>query len=211
MSEPVNLTLFYSANLRGDLERLPRLYTFIKALVSGDRSRTAPTSEQFLLLDLGNACAPEVWHCAVTEGRSMLIGLDAMGYHAARVSITAAARARLHDNLLALALVDLDHPWQNGNILVTASDSSDQLSAENGLRVVLAPAATTYLDGRILHLADVQSEQVGIVQVSLEPALLYHRIETLPPQTLPDPTITATIDFVLSEARAVQRRRGGSS
>ncbi len=94
----MNLSILYTANIRGDLALLPRLYTFLKSL-QADLRQFAPEDEsevmlcavqprpvQTLLLDLGDSCAPDVWHCAATGGRSTLIALDAMGYHAANVT-----------------------------------------------------------------------------------------------------------------------------
>ena len=110
------LTLFYTANVRGQLDLLPRLHTFLRQLKAQpvDDEFTVmlcavePLQRQFLLLDLGAACADDVWHCAVTGGRSALIVMDAMGYQAANVSgyLTAEARTRLEANLLQLALLD---------------------------------------------------------------------------------------------------------
>ncbi|MBI5668535.1 MAG: hypothetical protein HZC41_11065 [Chloroflexi bacterium] len=189
---------------------MPRLYTFIKALRSRDELPGRPydtrDDSRFLLLDLGDSCAPEVWHCAVTGGRSALIVLDAMGYHAARVNLDAAAHDRLRANLLAMALVDDDHPWQENAILLTSNGRGDLLGRPYALHIVLSPAAETRLDGGTLSLAAVKAGQVGVVQVSNEPALIHHTVYDLPPTALPDPTITAAVDFVLSEARQLQRK-----
>jgi hypothetical protein len=160
-----------------------------------------------LLLDLGNSCSPDVWHCAVTGGRSTLIVLDAMGYHAARVSLDAGAREKLRDNRLGLALIDDEHPWQDDNILITADYGrvgSQTLSYT--LHIALSPAAETRLDEHRLSLRGVNAAQVGMARLSDEPLLLDHTIDNLPADTLPDPTITATIDFVLNEARLLQRK-----
>ena len=130
--QPVNLSILYTAGIRGDLDTLPRLFTFIKEL-RRDITRFRPEDEEVmlcavqppevrtLLLDLGDSCAPDVWHCAATDGRSTLIALDAMGYTAANVSgqITPASRAKLDENLLAMALVDDEHPWESDSLLVT--------------------------------------------------------------------------------------------
>ena len=57
------LHLLYTAHLNGALERLPRLYTFLKHL------RHQAQAEQTLLLDLGGSCSPDSWHCAATNRR----------------------------------------------------------------------------------------------------------------------------------------------
>lgn len=193
------LTILYTGSLRGDLERLPRLYTFLQNL----RHPPQPPGRT-LLLDLGDSCAPDVWHCAITGGRSTLIVLDAMGCHAARVELSDENRRRLRANLLSMALVDAEHPWVDGELVFTAAAV---LPPPDALTVVLAPADSTRLDGRMLRLAGVSAGQVGLARLDDAPALLDHAIYDLPPAALPDPTITAAVDFVLAEARALQRKR----
>src|SRR5689334_10902814 len=114
-----SLTILYTANIRGDLELLPRLYTLIRQLkaqpiVDEDEVMLCaiePLARRTLLLDLGNSCAPDVWHCVETEGRSTLLVMDAMGYHATNVSgiLTRESRAKLDANFLKIALVDESH------------------------------------------------------------------------------------------------------
>lgn len=157
MEEP--LTILYTANLRGDLERLPRLHTFLRGLKNlppADEPdvmlcAVEPVARRILLLDAGNACAPDAWHCAATGGRSALIVLDAMGYQAVNVAgfLTAESRARLDANYLGMALVDEAHPWQSGTITVICGDNvgehggaspsqdSPNLQGEGSLRIVL--------------------------------------------------------------------------
>ncbi len=78
MEKPLSLTLRYSAGIGGDLALLPRMFTLIQQL-------RARANQPALLLDLGGTCADSVWHCRATGGRSALIVLDGMGYHAANV------------------------------------------------------------------------------------------------------------------------------
>jgi hypothetical protein len=80
LTPPAALTVLYTARLRGEIERLPWLYTFLRDL------RARAEGAAVLLLDLGDSCAPGVWHCEVTGGRSMWVALDGMGYHAANVN-----------------------------------------------------------------------------------------------------------------------------
>jgi hypothetical protein len=196
------LSILYTANLRGQIHLLPRLYTWMR--------RQQPAGRRAWWFDLGAACAPAAWHCAATGGRSMLIVLDAMGYHAANVTgyLTPEGRARLDANLLKIALVDEAHGW--GDDTLSAACAGD--APPGRLLVLLTPAAQTCLDGHRLSLAAVQAGQVGITR--LESAgdhgaltLAAHTVHDLPPDTLPDPTISATVDFVLSEARLFQRRQ----
>lgn len=207
---PLNrLRILYTAGIRGELDVLPRLYTFITGLRRDTAGRVPDTRE--LLLDLGDSCAPAVWHCAVTQGRSALIVLDAMGYHAARADITPEARDRLRANLLSLAVVDEAHPWHNGEVVVLPSPQGEGLNTAS-LQIMLVPAPATRLEGRTLRLQGVGGRQVGEVELDLSepPILRHHTIHDLPDATLPDPTITATVDFVLDEARQLQRKAGGN-
>ena len=113
------LTVFYTCDLRGDLDALPRMQTFLrqlKALYGEDAVRVcaddpAPPGGRFLLLDIGGSCAPDVWHCDASGGRSMPVALDGMGYHAINVSGFFAPDAREKiGGSIQIALVDDDHP-----------------------------------------------------------------------------------------------------
>ena len=214
------LTIFYTANVRGQLDLLPRLHTFLRQLKAqpvDDESTVMlcavePVQRQFLLLDLGAACDDDVWHCAVTGGRSALIVMDAMGYQAANVSgyLTPEGRSRLDANLLQLVLVDAAQDWQTGPITVTGKSTlADQ---PPHLTICAVPGERTVLDGRVLRLRSVSTGQVGIVHINSADGngtltITGQTILDLPVQTMPDPTITATVDFVLSEARLFQNKR----
>lgn len=176
------LTVLYTQNLRGDFDLLPRLYTFIRTLRGKQDGRT-------LLVDLGGSCAPEVWHCAVTGGRSTLIALDGMGYDLAHVALDAPNRARLADQV-TLQLVEDDH--------YTDSDS--------GIRIRLESTDETTLADGVLTLQTVAKGQVG--QVTLDPPdIISAHIHDLPADTLPDATIAGVIDFITGEARYYQKKQ----
>lgn len=195
------LTIFYTGGLRGDLALLPRLHTFLRAL----RAELVPASEQALLFDLGEACAPGVWHCDATGGRSALLALDALGCDAARADgLSAADRGKLDANLLRLFPVDGDHPWRAGDMCACAPPGV--CPAGCGLCVALEPAAATALDGRILRLQAVRAGEVGVARVGPGPALLAASVHRLPAGTLSDATIAAVVDFVLDEARRYAQR-----
>lgn len=213
-----HITVLYTANLRGNLELLPRLQTFIRQLKAqpideGDDvliCAVQPVPTRTILLDLGNACAPESWHCVATGGRSMLIGLDAMGYHAANVEglLTTESRERLKANLLGLALVDADHDQIENDIVLTCRGGSKTLS--NSLVILMTPAETTHLDNHLLRLKNVEVGQVGSVQlqrVAGEPRLVGHGVHDLPTTTPPDATIAGAVDFILSEAHQFQKKQ----
>ncbi len=214
----MTLTIFYTGNLRGQIEILPHLHTFIRELGRGridDDDEVMlcavqpPTPGQTLLLDLGDSCAADAWHCAATGGRSVLLGLDAMGYHAANVEglLTAEARARLADNFLSVALVDAAQSWQSEDVVVSYKGGFE--TRPYSLHISFEPALKTTLEKRRLRLASVSGPQVGMARVSglpAAPTLAAAAVFDLPANTPPDPTIAGAVDFVLSEARLFARR-----
>lgn len=210
------LTILYTHNLRGDLDVLPRLYNFqrqLKALYSeevvqvcADDPAAAPG--RVLLLDLGESCAPDVWHCEVTGGRSTLVLLDGMGYNAARVSDAPFLRAKMGDGV-SMALVDEANPHAIEDVIIATSHEAT--AAPYTLRIVLSASETTRLDGDTLYLAGLSSsQQVGAARLAFivgRWSLTGHEIHELPKRILPDPTITGSVDFVISEARYAQKRQ----
>jgi hypothetical protein len=195
MSEPAAaITLIYTANLRGNLDILPRLHAYIR--------RLKPDGEKTYLLDLGGACDPAVWHCAVTGGRSALVVLDGMGYDAANVSALAAEeRAKLAPST-AMALVDSDQTILKDDLLFAVEPTA----GDGPLCVVLSPAPATRLRDNVLHLGTVKGGAVGRVRLMPGPRILNADLERLPPDVLPDPTISGIVDFVLSEAHYFKKR-----
>lgn len=221
----MNLSILYTTNIRGDLTLLPRLYTFIRSLQADIRQfepedenevmlcAVQPRPLQTLLLDLGNSCAEEVWHCAATGGRSTLIALDAMGYHAANVTgiLLPESRDKLTANVMSMGLVDADHPWQSNNLsFIAPAPHETGISAAQSLCISLTPVVTTRLALNTLHLAQIEAGQIGtayIGGIDSEPNLLADAVFDLPADTPPDPTISGTIDFVTNEARFFSRKR----
>lgn len=212
MQSPI--IILYTHKLRGDLDALPRLYAFQKQLKAYYTSEEvvqvcaldpAQPPGRVLLLDLGESCALDIWHCPVTGGRSTLVVLDGMGYDAALVTDAPALRARMGDGV-RMALVDNPNPHKIEDVLISASPNP----APSTLQIALTPSETTYLDGSTLHLAGLSgSAQVGAALLTWGIggwSLMTHDIHDLPRRTLPDPTITASVDFVISEARYAQKR-----
>lgn len=194
MEESLNsLTILYTENLRGDLGVLPRLHNFLRRL------RTEFDAEKTLLLDLGGACVSEMWHCAVTGGRSMLVALDGMGYDAANVSVylTPESRKKLleMDDSFRLALHEADQPYRF-----------------DGLTIDLWAASASDLHEQRLSLAQVNVGEVGVAHLSRDGGewlLESFGVYVLTPDTLPDPTIAGLIDFIIAEARYAQKRSAG--
>ncbi len=204
MAKPLSLTLLYTANIRGDLALLPRLYTFLQQLQGSDRRST-------LLLDLGASCAEGVWHCRATGGRSTLIALDGMGYQAANVEgILGSDDREMLARQVTLGLVDRakDWIWQapGGDPGIRATLKPNVQPAR--LQIMLKPADSTHIEGRVLRLQAVETGQIGEARVELaEDARIVHAARhDLPPTTPPNPSIAGTVEFVESEARYFQKK-----
>lgn len=201
-----SLTIFYTQHLRGQLALLPPLQTFLRRL-RGEHATGHPT----LLLDLGESCAPDVFPCALTGGRSSLIGLDAMGYHAANVDGVLADedRAKLVEAHLQMGLVDSAHPHTADDILCVIAPT--QTDTDTRLVIDVRAGDVTELANGVLRLAAVETAQVGMARVAWRDGaaqVVAQGIFTLPDGTLPDPVIAGTIGFILDEARYTQKRRG---
>lgn len=208
-------TLLYTHNIRGDLDLLPRLYTFIKYLKSlpVDEDETVrvcafePVQQRTILLDLGHACVPEAWHCEATEGRSALLVMDAMGYDVVNVEgyLSSEARTKLPD-LTHVALLDRQHPiWTSPDQVTVVHSGAHQFDAAP--RILITLETTPQAPASLPALA---AGQVGVIHFGTGHNTKPHVFD-LPADTLPDPTIAATVDFVVSEARQYQKKRGGSS
>lgn len=205
MDEPLTLTLLYTANIAGDLVRLPRLYTFLQRLKTAAR-------EPVLLLDLGGSCADDVSHCRETGGRSTLIVLDGMGYDAANV---AGALDRENCGKLAeqvtLALVDEGSDWLYQTAPVSFPAIRFTLCPQDEaahLQAVMRPAESTRIEGNALFLQAVSAGQVGEAVVELQgaPHLILAHVHEMPPNTPPNPSIAGTVEFVEAEARYVAKQ-----
>lgn len=196
------LTIIYTANLRGDLELLPRLYTYLQKLKS-------EANNPVLLLDLGHSCAADVWHCAVTGGRSTLVILDGMGYHAANVTgfLEASQRDKLR-NSMTTGMVDEQHSWRyhvppvRDETIIISGIETPALS----LCIVAAPTTATQFNSRTLWLQGIEKGQVGLVEVDV-PALkiLSQTIFDMPSGLKPDATIAASVEFVEEEAQFLRK------
>ena len=202
-----SLTVFYTQHLRGDLSLLPPLQTFLRRL-RGEHAAGAA-----LLLDLGESCAPDVFPCDLTGGRSSLIALDAMGYLAANVegALADEDRAKLDEAHLQMKLVDTDHPYIIEAVSYAISPAEIHLHAH--LTIDMKPSSSTILTNNLLRLVGVDTGQVGMARITgmgSNVQLVSHAVFVPPLGTLPDPVIAGTIDFILDEARYTQKRRGGA-
>ncbi len=208
-AEPLHI--LYTGQLRGDLHLLPRLYTTLQYI-------RAEHEGPALLLDLGEACDAATWHCEATEGRSTLVVLDGMGYHA--VNVTGYLDAESRDKLagvITCGMVDDAHTWRyhippvTDEGIIVSAQPLDQ--AELRLNICLTPSSQTQLVGRCLHLAEVDKGQIGVVSLDLSDGLqiTVQDVVTVAAGTAPNPTIVGSVDFVESEARYYQQHRKASS
>lgn len=198
------LTVLYTWGLRGDLELMARLATFLDTLRA---EYSAP-----LLVDLGEACAPQAWHCAATEGRSALVVLDGMGYHAANVAgaLTPQSRQRLAD-VTTMALVDEQRAWRyhvppvRDDGIIISSTPTPALT----LNIVLTPHDAARLEHNTLFLARPQPGEVAVAALELRPApaLVAAQVRQMPAHTRPHPLVAAAVEFVLEEAASYGKRR----
>lgn len=207
MEKPLSLRLLYTGEIAGDLALLPRVYTFLRRLHSPERRHT-------LLLDLGRSCRADIPHCRETGGRSTLIVLDGMGYHAA--NIAGALDRENRDKLAAIVtmgLVDETDDWlycvppiRDPSIRAALRPRDDPAR----LQIVLAPAESTRIEGNVVCLRAVKAGQVGEAVVDLrgEPALLAASVHEMPPDTPPNPSIAGAVEFVEAEARLLAKKRG---
>lgn len=209
--QPNDLTIFYTYGLRGDLHRLPKLYTFMEQL----KTKYHPKP---LILDLGESCADDVWHCEITKGRSTLIVLDGMGYHAANVDgiIQQEEREKL-TGIIRMGLVDNAHDWHydmppvKDDSIRVAYNLSDDYAIR--LQIYPLPDEKTYVDDNVLYLTPVKSDQMGVIQLKLldDPQIISNEIHTMPKGLHPNPTIVAAVEFVEDEARYYQKHKGNNN
>jgi hypothetical protein len=200
-----HLTIFYTGNLRGDLQKLPRLYTFLQRL----KQQHAPKP---LLLDTGNACADDIWHCEYTGGRSTLVVLDGMGYHAANVSgyLQPGERYKLN-NVISTGMVDAEHNWRyhvppvRDEGIIVAGQQTPALR----LCIVAAPSDRTRLEQGTLYCQAIEAFQVGLIRLDLTgtPSLNDFEIVDMPDGLPPDATIAASVEFVEDEARFLRKKQ----
>lgn len=208
MMAPDQLDILYTYSIKGDLDLLPPLYSFMRQLMQ------QADLQKPLWLDLGLSCHADVWPCALTGGRSTLVVLDGMGYHAANVA--GVLDPSVYPKLAAqvrMGLVDDTQNW----IYDIPPARDEQIIAclrppEHGdyrLQIVLAPAEETRLSGNILYLGAVAKGVVGLARVDLRghPRLLAHSAHALSTGAPPNPTIAGIVDFVRSEARYYDQRQ----
>lgn len=198
------LTILYTHNIKGKLQLLPRLYSYLQQL----KQEYDPNA---LLLDIGNACDESIWHCEATQGRSTVIVMDGMGYHAVNVAnfMGHSERDSLHGNIVT-GLVTERHMWRYFVPPVRDEDIviAGQATPAIRLCIIAAPAEANILDNRMLYLQGIEQGEVGLVQVDMMSMRIIKSINFKMPKGLkPDATIAASVDLIEEEARFTQNRR----
>lgn len=197
-----DLHILYTHDLAEAWGHLPRVYTALQHIEQQQGIKA-------LRLHLGVACAPTIWHCEATQGRSMPMAFDIMGYHAVDVSgMPEASRFRLK-GVVTLGLVDAQHTWRYhaaGTMDETIVVASEPTSAIR-LCIVLQPADETRLTDGILFLKSPLPDHVGYAHIDLtaQPRLINASAFPLDPRARPDPTITAALELIEEEARFFRR------
>jgi hypothetical protein len=214
----------YTAALEGRLELLPMLFTRI-------REERVTISGIPLLVDLGRSCAPDAWVCDVTEGRGMLVAMDAMGYDAFHIGPQDMLYTRPMEveQLRGIMLTQLAAgPWRS---VVSRKDHTFVFANALDVRALTKPpdmiiALRLSETPRVEASGDVMARKLFfdagwtesepllgrldmvLMQASPYIEIIDQRRLSLPADLLPDPTISGVIEFVESEARYAQRKRG---
>jgi hypothetical protein len=225
LTEPTNVMLLYTAALAGRLELLPRLFTRI-------RQERASFAGPNLLVDLGGSCTPGAWICEATDGRGMLVAMDAMGYDAFHIgpadplytqpSIVQSLRQAINTPLAA-------GPWagevsRKGIIFRFAArlDAIPPDAKPSDLTITLQlgnyALADVEADGQQRFLAldagwTSLDPLLGRLDIALLPEPPYISIVSqaqlsIPDSLMPDPSVSSIIEFVENEARYAERKRG---
>lgn len=198
------LTILYTQDIAGDLKILPHLYTFLQSLKQEYET-------QALVLDIGNACSNSVWHCEVTKGRSTVLVLDAMGYHAVNVSgfMPDTQRDSLKTDV-SIGLITARHMWRyfvppmRDDDIVIAGQATPAMT----LCIVAAPHDENHLENRMLFLKAIAKGEVGFVKVAMQTmTILENNVFAMPKGIKPDATIAASVELVEEEAEFIQKRR----
>lgn len=205
--------LIYTANLRADFERMPRIFTTIQNMRQG--FGTAP--HPFLLMDIGGAWSNNVWESRVTEHRAPYLLLDAMGYHVARadgldlgaiMGLQTVVQTRLIDDTVLFhwqwrdiqiavgAQAKLkDKPSIGWSMKEQSPSSSDTVFYEtNGQKLIIFPL----------------NEHFGYLEIEW-PSMMVRSAKQIAfdDHAKPDPTVMATIEYVQSEAQFYDRKQKG--
>jgi hypothetical protein len=230
LASALTLRLFYTAALNGQIDLLPRLFTYLR----GQRAAFPGPS---LLVDCGLSCASGTWICESTDGRAMLVAMDGMGYDAFHIGPADPLYRAPHtvDQVRRIVVTGFAAgPWAalvnkqglviqvvNGaNLARAVGEAGPETDLVVGLRLSDEPASSATWEGghRVVLFdpglpPDATSPLIGWVDISLSPespyvGIIERGVLTLPAGTPPDASMTGVIEFVQAEARYAERKRG---
>lgn len=212
MTEFSSVTVLYTANIRGDLSLLPRLFTLIQ------EHRQAQDSPVFLL-DVGDTCTPDAWVCRATQGRAPFLVLDSMGYDAAVIGgreqipiPPPALRQLVGDMIMPVIIWDRAKSLtKRGVTLFVAPGSAEPTGLEPVIRIDRTTDALPQPGDPSPVLGDVPHAHLARVDMHWPAwAVKTASIWALPPQTPIDPTIAAVVELVEAEARHIMQGQEGN-
>ncbi len=205
------VTLLYTANLRGELHLLPKLFTLIR------QARQEAEGPVFLL-DLGDTCAPDAWVCQATHGRAPFLALDGMGYDAALIG--AREQVPIPPESLRRLVADMIMPviiWQRTKTLtkpgvsITVAPGTPPPNEKAVVQVDRSTGALPAIGDSRPVLGDVMQGHLARVDLCwADWTVTAARTHSITDTTPADPTITAIVELVESEARHYTQTQGGT-
>lgn len=176
------INLLITAHAEGDLAYLPRLFTVLKQV----------RTDSFCI-DTGRAWSAESWECAVTGNRAPYIVFDAMAYHTVFADgLDASTRDLLQAQMLTQLVVEQGQLMTSVQPLTFRRDIHLQhpIFKDHVLYLPLPPKGII----QQITILDETIQQIKTIDI--------------PSSALPDPTIAATVEFVVGEARYYLKKQG---
>ena len=206
---PATLTLLVTANLRGDLHLLPRLFT----LIEYEKRSIGGVS---VLLDLGDTCRADSWICQTTRGRAPLLVLDSMGYDGAIIGgpeqapIPVDSLQRLAGQI-AMPIFIWNRPRRliKRRVAFTVAPGTSLPESTEPVLSIDRTRSTFPANGAMPVLPDVPQGALLRVDVAWPDWIVEHvRLYPVSEATPPDSTIAAVVELVTNEARLHAQPRG---
>lgn len=203
MTEFPTVTILYTANIRGDLNLLPRLFTLIQDHKQGLEGPA-------FLLDIGDTCAPDAWICRATQGRAPFLVLDSMGYDAAIIGgreqipiPPLALRQLVNEMIMPVIIWDRARSLTKRGVAVTvAPGNAGSSDSESTIRVDRTTDRQPVPGDTAVILGDVPAGHLARVELHWPSWTVREAsIRALPPDTPIDPTIAAVVELIEAEAR----------
>lgn len=198
------ITVLYTANLRANLETLPRVATQLQHI----RQSYGVNPPPFLILDLGGAWSAEQWVSVVTEHRAPYLILDAMGYSVVHADGLNVGGILGLQEVVQTRLIDatISHRWQRRDMTVHIGNKGPR--PRIGWSNTPATPTTFYEHQPQQLLLHPPTHAIGHLNIDYPNLnVLVAHYTPIDPTVRPDPTIVATIDYVAGEARAYAQKQ----